>query len=536
MKIINYVYVLLMTVAMSVLLLGFIAIFAIDQTNYFRTRADLASTQERILIDLSRSANHLSEHVLEHFLFKQVPLEEIRSSQRDANVALEKLRLATADEISHLRSRDEVAVEQDDAVRLEQFETLLKAAGRQIEEMLQFEAEGKAAEAIQHLESGFKSQTMRQFESIIAVAIEEESGEALLARRAADDYWIWIRQMAILAVGFLLLVTVLLGFGFIRRLNQPIAEISEGANAFAAGNLEHQIKIRNKDELGALAGRFNEMAKALAASRAAQLEAQAELERKIEDRTADLRQKAIELDKVNSQLTHVNKNRIQFLADISHEVRTPLTTLRGEAELALRSKFRSPGPYRLALSISETIGKLVDDLLFLARSETDSLRFEQLSINLTDIVHSVLDDASILAKTKSVVIRKMFEEKLPVQMEGDPVRIRQALLIALDNAIKYSPPEKNVDFVMSTTHQMADFTIRDFGPGVAKEDLPYVFERFYRSKREAGLPGGFGLGLSIAKWIVDKHGGTISLQCQKGIRTELKISFPLIHAESRARD
>jgi two-component system, OmpR family, sensor kinase len=540
MKIVNYIYVLLTMVAGSVLLLGFIALVAIDRTDYFHRRADLAAVQVNVLLDLARGSNHLSEHVAEHFILRDEPLDEIRHGLIDLKNSLQKLRLASEDEVSQLRSRDEVQGEQEDAVRVEKLETLLRLAEKQIDEMLQLEANGKAADATQYLNKKFNSETMRQFESQVTAAIVEERSEALKAKAAADEFLVWIRQLAILATGAWLLAAFAIGYGVIRKISWPVIALAEGANAFASGKLDHRIKITSNDELGVLAKRFNEMAEVMAASKAAQLESQAELERGIEERTADFRQKAIELDKANSQLSHVNKNRTQFLADISHEVRTPLTTLRGEAELALRSKVQSPKPYRLALqkilSVSETIGKLVDDLLFLARSETDSLRFDKQSVNLTEMSCSVLEDASILAKTKNIVIRKMFDEQLLVRIEGDPTRIRQALLIALDNAIKYSPPEKNVDFVMSASDQTADFIIRDFGPGVAPEDLPFVFERFYRSKHEAGLPGGFGLGLSIAKWIVDKHGGTISLQCQKSVQTELKISIPLIHAARRAKD
>jgi two-component system, OmpR family, sensor kinase len=535
MKISSYIYTLITLVVVSVLVLGFIAVVAIDRTNYLRTRADLAAAQVTELIDLARSGNHLSEHVAEHFIFKNRPSEEITHGLTDIKNALNKLRTATTNETSHLRYRDEVIEEAEDGIRLEKLESTFVRAKLQIDEMLQLEKEDNSAEAITRLESGFNKQTMVAFDTVVTEAIEEEDNEATGARKAADEYWTWLRRLVLIATGILFSATLMLSFALMRRINRPIWALTEGVNAFAKGRFDHRVPISAQDELGFLAKSINQMAQSLEENRAAQSNSQNELERKVEERTVDVLKKAEALDKANARLAQLNRNRTQFLADISHEVRTPLTTLRGEAELALRLKDKSIKPYRMALakvlSVSETIGKLVDDLLFLARSESDSVRFENQSVDLAAIANTVLDDATMLAKTKNIVIRKMFDEKPGLRAEGDPTRIKQALLIAIDNAIKFSPPGKNVDFVMSTTGPMADFIIRDFGPGVAEEDLPFVFERFYRSKHEAGLPGGFGLGLSIAKWIVDKHGGAINLKCQNGRRTELKISLPLIYAD-----
>jgi two-component system, OmpR family, sensor kinase len=537
MKISNFVLSLVGLVAVFVVALGFISVLAIDRTNYLRSRADLATEQVSVLLELARGASHLSEHAAEHFVFKKPNLAELQHGRDGVAGALEKLKDATRIEVAYLRDRDDVEGEQEDAIRIVELENLFKSAGDQLDQMLALEKQGGESEAIERLESVFNMQIMRPLDDLVQGSIAEERNEAMEARKSAEQHWTWLRNAAIIANSVFFGLVLLLGYGLLRKVGSPIAALELGANEFAAGRFQHRISITSDDELGILAKNFNVMASALEQRGATQAETQQELERQVESRTTDLQHKADELDIANERLGYLNKKRAQFLADISHEVRTPLTTLRGEAELALRLKDKSAKPYRDALtkilSVSDTIGKLVDDLLFLARSETDTLRFAVQSVDLAAIARAALDDAAVLAKVKDIRLRPVIDETASLRAEGDAVRLRQALLIALDNAIKYSPPAKSVDFSLASTGDTAEFTIRDSGPGVAKEDLPFVFERFYRGKTEQSLPGGFGLGLSIAKWIVDKHGGNINLQCPKAFQTELKISLPLFKADKR---
>ncbi len=206
--------------------------------------------------------------------------------------------------------------------------------------------------------------------------------------------------------------------------------------------------------------------------------------------------------------------RMLFLADIGHELRTPLTVLRGEAEVALRGE-RAVDEHRETLgrivTLTQQMGRLVEDLLFLARAEVGAVRFEMQPVALQDVLDIALAEARVLAISSDILLHATLPPE-PCRIEGDVERLTQAFLIVLDNAIKYSDPGESAQLLLACDGAEATVRVRSYGPAIPPSDLPFVFNRFYRG-RQVGVRNaeGSGLGLSIAKWIVDTHGGGISL-------------------------
>ncbi|WP_234879290.1 sensor histidine kinase [Sinorhizobium americanum] len=178
------------------------------------------------------------------------------------------------------------------------------------------------------------------------------------------------------------------------------------------------------------------------------------------------------------------------------------------------------------------MGRLVDDLVFLSRSETDTIRFEPSRADLVSIVADAVHEGEILARTKGISVKAEYGQD-PISVVADAQRLKQALVILLDNAIKYSPRGRSVSLKMVVAKGHAKILIRNEGRGIAPEDLPKVFERFYRGRGvSAARQPGSGLGLSIAKWLIEKHQGEIALTSEVGSFTQVQVQIPSADASS----
>jgi two-component system, OmpR family, heavy metal sensor histidine kinase CusS len=222
-------------------------------------------------------------------------------------------------------------------------------------------------------------------------------------------------------------------------------------------------------------------------------------------------------------------NRIsQFAADASHELRTPLAIIQTSAELALR-RVRSPEQYRE--SLEEIVGEaqkmtqLVEDLLFLARSDASSAEMPVEPLDLSEVVQEACSELHMMAEFRGVTVRRLFPNA-PVLVKGNKPALRRLFLVLLDNAIKYSEPHGEVTVAVSSDSKSREVVIKDCGAGISPQDLPHIFERFYRSeKARTHADGGHGLGLALAESIARRHGATINVQTSLGKGSEFRVSF-----------
>jgi signal transduction histidine kinase len=198
----------------------------------------------------------------------------------------------------------------------------------------------------------------------------------------------------------------------------------------------------------------------------------------------------------------------EFAADASHELRTPLTVVRSSLEHLRRHQDE---PVRSVGDALDDIGaeidhltSLVDDLLLLARSDSGAVSLERRNVDLGDVA---ADAASSLEKPAGAKEVRIIVDPTPAMVLGDAARLRQLVMILVDNAIRHSPAGGEVRVAVRLNGSSALLDVEDQGKGVTAEDMPHIFERFWRS---SGAPsGGTGLGLAIAKWIVDRHQGSI---------------------------
>jgi two-component system sensor histidine kinase CiaH len=219
-----------------------------------------------------------------------------------------------------------------------------------------------------------------------------------------------------------------------------------------------------------------------------------------------------------------------FVADASHELRTPLSLIRANAELLQRHSGKPVRANMPALNdiIRETdaLGTLVSQMLTLARADAGKTPFAFTQVALHDLVEDVGKQVKVLADNKGLQLDVRVDG--PARVRGDEVRLRELLLILLDNAIKFTDAAGTVGLTLEADGGKAVVRVTDSGSGIPPEALPYVFDRFYRAdKARSPAEGGAGLGLAIAKWIVEGHRGSIRVDSYPGRGTTFTVELPL---------
>jgi len=218
----------------------------------------------------------------------------------------------------------------------------------------------------------------------------------------------------------------------------------------------------------------------------------------------------------------------RFMADAAHELRTPITILRTRAEVALeqdREAARDAGTLRAVEREAARLGEIVRNLLTLARADAGERPVARLPLYLDDVAAEAVDAVRPLAEQKRVQLEVgAFEE---AKITGEPALVRQLLLIVLDNAVKFTEAGGRVRLDVSAENGRAAALVSDTGVGIPAEQLPHVFERFYRGDPARHTADGAGLGLAIARWIADAHGARIDIRSAPGTGTRVTIMFPL---------
>lgn len=311
-------------------------------------------------------------------------------------------------------------------------------------------------------------------------------GQSLAGLRA--DLWPTVLGLAI--AGVVALGLALLGGGFLAgRALAPIGRIAHTAEAMSESNLGLRIDIsRTEDELGRVAAALN--------------------------RAFDRLQQAFE-------------RQTRFTADASHELRTPLASMLAELEWA-QARPRSDAEYRNALQActraAERMRDVVEGLLTLARADADAAPVRQDPVNLADLAQETVAAVSAIAASRGVTVHVTGG---PAIVSGDAHRLRELISNLVLNAIQHNHPGGTVTCSISAANGTTRLEVADSGPGIDPEDLPHIFERFYRAnKARSRVAGGVGLGLAISKWIADSHGARIRCESRKGRGSSFTVDFP----------
>jgi signal transduction histidine kinase len=232
-----------------------------------------------------------------------------------------------------------------------------------------------------------------------------------------------------------------------------------------------------------------------------------------------------------ARLDSAVKTLSQFAADASHELRTPLAVIRTSAELALR-RAREPESYRESLAEvvaeSERMTQLVEDLLFLARSDSATAGMPMSPFDLRDAVRDAVEEVRDLATERRMAISLSLPAE-PLSVRGNRAALRRLFLVLIDNALKYSPESGEVKVSL----EAGTVAVADSGMGIGPAELPHVFQRFYRADK-ARSNGGHGLGLSLAQTLAQIHGATIDVKSVEGEGSVFWVRFPVPATQAEA--
>lgn len=379
----------------------------------------------------------------------------------------------------------------------------------------------------------------RDLRELIAQSITRESAAMQRERLAADATldrirWLWIGMaltLALLALGATLY--------FARALRRPMDELVQGAHMLGQGLLKHRVPLNDQDEFSDVARSMNAMAAALEKHQQQETEHRQRLETEVRERTSALHE-------ANQSLQQTDTRRRTLLADISHELRTPTTAIRGEAEITLRGGERSAAQYREALqrivATSRQLGSVIDDLLAMARSDMESLSMVHQRVDMSEPLGDALAQAQALAGERHIQINAQAMPPSTVIVTGDAQRLSQLMLLMLDNAVRYSHPTGCVSLRWWCSDEASPtmmLEVVDQGIGIPAEELHQVFDRHFRG-RMARLhrAAGSGLGLPIAKALAQAHGGSLTLESPAdeatGTGTRVQLCLPLLHGQTTA--
>jgi two-component system, OmpR family, sensor kinase len=228
-----------------------------------------------------------------------------------------------------------------------------------------------------------------------------------------------------------------------------------------------------------------------------------------------------------SRLENLFNSQRRFLADVGHELRTPLTVIKGNVDLMRRIGCSDTESIQSIDSEVDRLSRLVGDLLLLAQAESGKIPLAQELVEMDSLLLDILSQMQILAKGRVNLSLGDFDQ---VQVCGDRDRLKQVMVNLIGNAIKYTPKGGKVIVGLGKIDEMTRITVSDNGPGIPQEDLPFIFERFYRAEKSRTRRGdgkGFGLGLSIAYWIVRNHGGQIEVSSTAAKGATFCVILPL---------
>jgi len=293
------------------------------------------------------------------------------------------------------------------------------------------------------------------------------------------------------AIPLALFLTALAASAIARKALQPISSIIRTADQISANNLGQRLELpQTRDEVRALAETFNRM-----------------------------------VERIDAAF----RSQQQFVADASHEMRTPLTVLRNELEFAIE-RLNDPAVkdgLQTSLAEADRLAHLAEDLLLLARIDASKLRLELMSIRLDEILLECIQHSNALATKKGIRFKVTVDDV--VHVEGDRERLKSIFFNLLNNAIKYSPDHTTVTVSLTgnPTRNMATVSIKDEGEGISAESLPHIFKRFYRADASRSGRDGHGLGLAIVERLVQLHRGEISVVSQPGNGSTFTVEFPL---------
>lgn len=298
-------------------------------------------------------------------------------------------------------------------------------------------------------------------------------------------------KMLAVSIIIALILSIILSVALAVSFTKPLKTMKKTALILAEGNYSAKTGISQDDEIGELASTIDILSQ--------------------------------RLDKASHESDILQKQRQDFITNISHELRTPVTVIRGSLEAicdgVVKDTERVKEYHKQMLNESKSLERLVNDLLELSRLQNADFKIEMQELNLCDVLNDAVRSASNIARKKNINIDLKLDKDVFIT-KGDYGRLRQMFLIVIDNAIKFSPENSTINLSLNNS----TVSVQDEGIGISKDDMPYIFNRYYRVKSVENKTG-TGLGLTIAQQIANRHNVNLSVVSEQNIGTSFMFQF-----------
>jgi signal transduction histidine kinase len=328
--------------------------------------------------------------------------------------------------------------------------------------------------------------------------VEPSPSRGFLGRISAtlgflQSLWWQLALTALVSAAIALMLSRLLA----RGMTQPLRDMAKAAGRMETGDYSTRVRTRSRDEVGQLADAFNTM---------------------------------------SAELQQLEQLRRDLVANVSHELKTPITALRAHLENILDGVERpDPATLQVMLAQSERLGRLVEQLLDLSRLESGDVPLDREPVSLAPIVTQVLSEIEVARADRGVSVESDVPVDLP-RVNADRERIHQVLFNLVDNAVRFTPPGGSVAVRAARLNGRCEVRVVDTGTGIPPEHLPRLFERFYRvDPARSREDGGTGIGLAIARSVVEAHGGHIRAESQPGAGSTFTFDLPVVPAADDRR-
>jgi signal transduction histidine kinase len=488
------------------------SVMAFRSVDHFATRIDAVHRRFEVIAELIGLANDYGEQVAEQLLLGRDTNRELDTAKIDLERAFARLSQVTRAEFATIGQTgiDRELRELENARRMVEVYHAIDASAARAFDLV---GNGDRERGLGTFEREVAFRLSNELQPLLTASLDGERqevvGELAAMRRQQDVYFIAgvvFGVFALAALGF---------FGWLLHLaiNRPVRVLTTSVDALAAGDYGKVVPLAGNNELAV-------MTRTLAAAAETLRTQSGGLAAAMDTRTA-------ELHAANERLRDVDTRRTQFLADVSHELRTPLTILRGEADVALRGQ-ATPEEQRQSLELirgqASDLSQLLDELIAFARSDAEAQDYVTAETRLDRVIAAAVQEGEVLAATREIKVTVTLGDE-GAAVDADFRRLKQALIIGLDNAVKHSPPGSRIDVATGRGDGHVTIAIDDEGPGIAPGEEARVFERFYRGSSEDAQ--GLGIGLAIARGIVERHRGTIALANRPGGGARLEIALPV---------
>lgn len=383
-------------------------------------------------------------------------------------------------------------------------------------------AEGVAIQRIDRQFDGrFGDMADADLPALLAQSLAAERTALDMDRLRADEGLAGARRLFLIAAGSGVAGSLALALWLVARLRRPLRQIEEGLGAYAQGDFSHRFDGFRDREFIRLGRQLNVMAAEVTQNRQREARFRGQLEEAVAARTGELR-------RALDELAASEQARQQLVADIGHELRTPVTVIRGEAQVALRAP--DPDTPRAALTrivaVTRQMGRLIEDLLIFVRDPRGPLSVDPQHLALAPLLSRAVEGARGQGLSRGVTVAL---EPVPegCTVMADPDRLQQIVAALLDNAVRYSHPGGQVAVSVAQSPASVRVAVRDRGIGVAPDDLARAFTRGWRGDAaRRHRPDGLGLGLAIAQDLTQAQGGRLVLQANEPQGVEAVLTLP----------